>query len=39
MNAGKVRLGQFDQLIFVLAGDGFAAWTRNVCLQIVALPF
>jgi hypothetical protein len=39
MNAGKVRLGQFDQLIFVLAGDGFAAGARYVCLHVVALPF
>jgi len=34
-----VRLGQFDQLIFVLADDGFAARTRQVRLHVVALPF
>ena len=39
MNAGKVSLGQFDQLILVLADDGFAARTRNVCLHVAAFPF
>ena len=39
MNAGKVRLGEFDQLVFVLADDGFAARTRYVCLHVAAFPF
>src|ERR1700741_2937565 len=39
MSAGKVRLGQFDQFVFVLADDGFATRTRNVCLHVAALPF
>src|SRR5271166_5788858 len=39
MNAGKVSLGQFDQLILILADDGFAARTRNVCLHVAAFPF
>jgi hypothetical protein len=38
MNAGKVGLGQFNQLIFILADDGFAARTRNVCLHTAAFP-
>ena len=39
MDAGKVSLGQLDQLVLVLADDGFAARTRNVCLHVAAFPF
>src|SRR5438270_10917887 len=39
MDAGKVGLGQFDQLVLVLADDGFAARTRYVCLHVAAFPF
>src|SRR5271170_6986715 len=39
MNAGKVRLGQLDELILVLADDGLAARTRYVCLHVAAFPF
>ena len=39
MSAGKVGLGQFDQLILVLANDRFAARTRYMCLHVAALPF
>lgn len=39
MNAGEVSLGQLDQFVLILADDGFAAWTRYVCLHVVALPF
>ena len=39
VGAGKVRLSQFDQLILVLADDGFAARTRYVCLHVAAFPF
>lgn len=38
MNAGKVGLSQLDQLVLVLAGDGFAARTRQVCLHVGAFP-
>ncbi len=39
MNAGEVSLGQFDQLILVLARDGFPARTRNVSFHVAAFPF
>lgn len=39
MNAGKVGLGQLDQLVLVLADDGFAARTVQVCLHVAAVPF
>ncbi len=39
MNAGKVSLGQLDQLVFVLADEGFAARTRQMCLHVAAFPF
>lgn len=39
VNAGQVSLSQFDQLILVLADDGFPARTRNVCLHVAAFPF
>ena len=39
MDAGKVSLGQLDQLVLVLSDDGFAARTRNVCLHVAAFPF
>lgn len=39
MNAGKVSLGQFDQLVFVLADEGFAARARQMCLHVAAFPF
>ena len=38
MDAGKVSLGQLDQLVLVLSDDGFAARTRNVCLHVAAFP-
>lgn len=36
--SGKVGLSQLDQLVLVLAGDGFAARTRQVCLHVGAFP-
>jgi hypothetical protein len=39
MDAGEVSLSQFDQLILVLADNGLAARTREVCLHVAALPF
>jgi hypothetical protein len=39
MGAGKVRLGQFDQLIFVCADNSLAAWAVQVCLHGATFPF
>lgn len=38
MNVGKVFLGQLDQLVLVLADDGFAARTRYVRFHVAAFP-
>ena len=39
MNFREVSLGQFDQLILVLALDRLAARTRNVGFHVAAFPF
>jgi hypothetical protein len=39
MGSGKVRLGQFDQLIFVCSDNSFAAWAVQVCLHVATFPF
>jgi hypothetical protein len=38
VHAGEVRLGQFNELVLVLTGDGLATWTRYVRLHVVAFP-